>query len=467
MRTPSEIARERYAGRKVTVVGLAREGTSLIRFLSAVGAEVTANDQGSAEVLSGAMGWLAGVPVRFILGGHPPEAFEEADIIFVSPGVPQDLGPIADARQRGVQVSSETQLFFELCRGNIAGITGSAGKTTTTTLTGEMLRKAGMPVFVGGNIGVPLLDRLDEIGPDDWVVLELSSFQLEMLPYSPRIATLLNLTPNHLDRHGTMASYIAAKQNIVRHQGPEDWAVLNADDPITAGMARPGRTKWFSLKRPVDGAYLEVDRIVLRDGDREELLCHSGEVQLPGRHNLANVAAAAAVASVIGAPVDAMREAIRGFSGVSHRLEWVGEVGGVAFYNDSIATAPDRSIASIRSFEQSVILIAGGRNKRLPLEEWAQVVRERVKSLVLMGEAAEDMERAVRAAGAEGLKLFRADSMDRAVEWAWRGAQPGDVVLLAPACASFDMYRDFEQRGERFRESVARLRGGTGPEARK
>jgi UDP-N-acetylmuramoylalanine--D-glutamate ligase len=460
MKPPSDIARERYGGRRVTVVGLAREGTSLIRFLSQVGARVTANDQGSAEVLSGPLGWLDGLPVRFILGGHPAEAFSDAEVIFVSPGVPQDLGPIADARQRGVPVSSETQLFFELCRGRIAGITGSAGKTTTTALTGEMLRKAGMPVFVGGNIGVPLLDRLDEIGPEDWVVLELSSFQLETLPYSPRVAALLNLTPNHLDRHGTMASYIAAKQNILRHQGPEDWTILNADDAIVAGMVRPGRTRWFSLRRPVDGAYLDVDRIVLRDGGEVEPVCLFEEVQLPGRHNLANVAAAATIASVIGVPVEAMREAIRGFGGVPHRLEMAGEVSGVAFYNDSIATAPERSIASIRSFQQPVILIAGGRGKKLPLEDWAQVVRERVKALVLMGEAAEEMERSVRDAGAEGVPLFRVDSMDQAVDVAWRSARPGDVVLLAPGCTSFDMYRDFEQRGELFRESVAKLRSG-------
>jgi UDP-N-acetylmuramoylalanine--D-glutamate ligase len=465
MRTPSEIARERYGGRRATVVGLAREGTSIIRFLAGIGAEITANDQGSAEVLSDAVDWLGGLPVRFMLGGHPPEAFAGADFIFVSPGVPQDLGPIADARQRGVPVSSETQLFFELCQGKIAGITGSAGKTTTTALTGEMLRKAGLPVFVGGNIGVPLLDRLDEIGADDWVVLELSSFQLEALSYSPQVAALLNLTPNHLDRHGTMASYIAAKQNILRHQGPEDWAVLNADDPIVAGMARPGRTKWFSLKRSVDGAYLDLDRIVLGDTKTAESVCQSAEVHLPGRHNLANVAAAVAVASVIGVPVDAMGEAIRGFRGVPHRLEMVGEVRGVAFYNDSIATAPERTIAALRSFREPVILIAGGRNKRLPLEDWAHVVGERVKALVLMGEAADELERAVRVVGAERLKLFRAESMDQAVEWAWRGANPGDVVLLAPGCTSFDMYRDFEERGERFRESVARLRAGVGTEA--
>jgi UDP-N-acetylmuramoylalanine--D-glutamate ligase len=263
-----------------------------------------------------------------------------------------------------------------------------------------------------------------------------------------------------------MASYIAAKQNIMRHQAPDDWLVLNADDPVTAGMVRPGRTRWFSLRRSVDGAYLEGDRIVLRDGDAVAPVCHLEEVRLPGRHNLANVAAAVVISAVIGTPVDAMREAIRGFVGVAHRLEMVGEVGGVAFYNDSIATAPERSIASMRSFQQPVILIAGGRNKQLPLDDWARVVKDRVRAVVLMGEAGEEMEQALRAAGAEDLSLFRADSMERAVEWAWRCARPGDVVLLAPGGTSFDMYRDFEQRGERFREIVARLRSGDRPGGR-
>ncbi|MCL4531789.1 MAG: UDP-N-acetylmuramoyl-L-alanine--D-glutamate ligase, partial [Actinobacteria bacterium] len=350
--TPTEIARQRFAGKRVTVVGLAREGLALIRFLVGVGAEVAANDRAEGAALREAVDVLSALPVRLVLGGHPTELFLESDTVFISPGVPQQLPSLVEARARDVPVSSETQLFFELCPGRIVGITGSAGKTTTTALVGDMLRDAGMPLFVGGNTGVPLLDRLEEIGPDAWVVLEMSSFQLEALPCSPPVAAVLNVTPNHLDRHGDMESYAAAKANIVRHQRPGDLAVLNADDPVSAGMPAPGRQVWFSLERPVEGAHLEGEEIVLRHGGDSETVCAASEVHLRGRHNLANVVAASAIASAVGAPVGAMRVAIANFRGVPHRLEMVGEVGRVIFCNDSIATAPERSMASLRSFDR-------------------------------------------------------------------------------------------------------------------
>ena len=439
-------------------MGLAREGLALIRFLVGVGAEVAANDRAEGAALREAVDVLSALPVRLVLGGHPTELFLESDTVFISPGVPQQLPSLVEARARDVPVSSETQLFFELCPGRIVGITGSAGKTTTTALVGDMLREAGMPLFVGGNIGVPLLDRLEEIGPDAWVVLEMSSFQLEALPCSPPVAAVLNVTPNHLDRHGDMESYAAAKANIVRHQRPGDLAVLNADDPVSAGMPAPGRQVWFSLERPVEGAHLEGEEIVLRHGGDSETVCAASEVHLRGRHNLANVVAASAIASAVGAPVGAMRVAIANFRGVPHRLEMVGEVGRVIFCNDSIATAPERSMASLRSFDRPVVLIAGGRNKRLPLEDWARLIRQRVRALVLMGEAAQEIAQAVEATdgGAEPAVL-RARSMDDAVRLAYGAAEPGDVVLLAPGCTSFDMFKDFEARGERFRECVAAL----------
>ncbi|HEX2924097.1 MAG TPA: UDP-N-acetylmuramoyl-L-alanine--D-glutamate ligase, partial [Chloroflexota bacterium] len=356
MKLPTEIARERFAGKRVTVVGLAREGVSLVRFLAAAGAEVTANDHAPAEKLAKTLEPLAGLPVRYVLGGHPEEIFRDVEAVFVSPGVPQELDFLVQARRRGTPLSSETQLFFELCRGKLVGITGSSGKTTTTTLVGEMLRRAGLPVHVGGNIGVPLLERLDQIGTEDLVVLEMSSFQLETLPYSPSVGAILNITPNHLDRHGDMDTYVAAKWNMLSHQRPQDWAILSADDPIASGLKPVGRRLGFSLERQVEGSYLDGDRIVLRRGTVEETVCEVGDVQLRGRHNLLNVAAASAIASVVGVPVESMRAAVRDFKGVPHRLEVVGVVKGVTYCNDSIATAPERSIASIRSFGEPIVL---------------------------------------------------------------------------------------------------------------
>ncbi|MGE5618642.1 MAG: UDP-N-acetylmuramoyl-L-alanine--D-glutamate ligase [Sphingomonadaceae bacterium] len=458
MKTPTEIARERFAGKKVTVVGLAREGVSLVRFLAGVGARVTANDRATAEQMSGTLASLEHLPVRFVLGEHPSEVFLDADSVFVSPGVPLQMAPLVEARRRGVPLSSETQLFFELCRGRLVGITGSSGKTTTTTLVGEMVRQAGMPVHVGGNIGLPLVERLDEIGLQDWVILEMSSFQLERLPYSPHVATVLNVTPNHLDRHGDMESYTEAKSNILRHQRPGDRAILSADDAVASSLPTVEKPIWFSIERPVEGSYLDGGWVVLEREGRVEPVCRVGDVRLRGRHNLSNVVAAVAVASALGVPAAAMRAAIAGFRGVPHRLEVVGVVDGVTYCNDSIATAPERSIASIRSFQEPVVLIAGGRDKHLPMEEWGELIRRRVKALVLMGEAADMIERAVlEASGPDLLPILRADSMERAVELAHGVARAGDVVLLAPGCTSFDMFKDFEERGERFRECVRNL----------
>ena len=456
--TAAEIARERFAGKRITVVGLAREGVSLVRFLAGAGAQVTANDRASASGLASTLASLEDLPVRFVLGEHPSGLFLGSDYVFVSPGVSLQMAPLVKAREQGVPLTSETQLFFELCRGRLVGITGSSGKTTTTTLVGDMLRAAGLPVHVGGNIGVPLLERLDQIAPEDWVVLEMSSFQLERLPYSPSIAAILNVTPNHLDRHGDMESYVAAKANILRHQRPGDRAILSADDRVTAGLRTVEPPLWFSLERPVEGSYLEGDRILLRRGTSVETVCRVGEVRLRGRHNLSNVVAATAVASATGVPPEAMRVAISGFRGVPHRLEVVAELGGVTFCNDSIATAPERSMASLRSFEEPIVLIAGGRDKHLPMEDWGEMIRRRVKALVLLGEAGDLIENAVlQAPGPVAPPIFRAGSMEEAVELARRAASAGDVVLLAPGGTSFDMFKDFEERGERFRECVRRL----------
>lgn len=459
MKRPTEVARERYAGKRVTVVGLAREGTALVRFLAEAGARVTANDRGTPSSLAAATESLKSLPVEFRLGEHPLELFLASDHIFVSPGVPQQLPPLVEARRRGVPISSETQLFFELCGARIIGVTGSSGKTTTTALAGRMLEQAGLPVHVGGNIGIPLLERLDSIRAEDWVLLEMSSFQLETLPYSPHVGALLNVTPNHLDRHGDMESYRAAKINILNYQRPGDWAVLNADDPVTSAVKPRGRAVWFSLEKAVEGSFPRDGWITVRRDGVSTRVCPAASVKLLGRHNLANVLAASAIGLAVGVPAEAMVGAIDGFRAVPHRLELVGELDGVRFYNDSIATAPERSVASLRSFDAPTVLIAGGRDKALPMGEWAREIRRRVKALVLMGESADAIARAVAEPGeGDPPRIVRVAGMDEAVAHARRAASAGDVVLLAPGCTSFDMYRDFEERGNRFREAVAALK---------
>ncbi len=459
--SPVETAKSRFAGKRVTVVGLAREGMSLVRFLARVGARVTANDRAAESAVPAAtLDLLDQIGASRALGGHPEELFLNSDAIFVSPGVPQQLDPLVRAREAGIPVSSETQLFFELCRGRIVGITGSSGKTTTTALVGEMFRCAGMPVHVGGNIGTPLLEQVDEIGSDDWVILEMSSFQLETIPYSPPIAAILNITPNHLDRHAGMDAYVAAKANIVRHQRPGDRVILNADDRIGRSVETVVPPIWFSIEKPVEGSHLQDETVVLRRGSNVVSVCDVAAIRLRGRHNVANVVAATAIASAAGVPVEAMRSAVAGFRGVPHRLEIVAEKDGVTYCNDSIATSPERSIASLRAFQEPVVLIACGRNKKLPFEAWAELIRRRVKGLIVMGEAADAIEGAVRAAQGGSLpEIQRAGSMTEAVQRAGSLATPGDVVLLAPGCTSFDMFTDFEARGEAFRQAV---RGGSG-----
>jgi UDP-N-acetylmuramoylalanine--D-glutamate ligase len=445
------------AGQRALVVGLAREGTDLVRYLVGAGAQVTATDRRGAAELGERLAALAELPVRYALGGHPLSLLRDCDCVYLSPGVPPDLPLVREARRRGIPLSSATALFFDRCPAPIVGITGSSGKTTTTALTGEVFRAAGRTVFVGGNIGVPLLGRLTEITPDAWVVLELSSFQLELLTRSPHIAAITNITPNHLDRHPSMAAYTAAKFQIVAHQQPGDWAVLNADDPVVAAAPGAGRRLWFSLDGPVEGAYLADDWLVVRAADTETRVAPRAEARLRGRHNLANALCACAIAQAAGIAPAAVRAALASFTGVPHRLELVAEIDGVRYVNDSIATSPERSIAALESFDEPIVLLAGGRDKHLPWDRWAAVVGRRVRHLVLLGEAQDLIAAAARAHGAAHVPQHRVATLDEAVALARDLARPGDVVLLAPGCTSYDQFRDFEERGARFRAVVRAL----------
>jgi UDP-N-acetylmuramoylalanine--D-glutamate ligase len=487
----SEVQRQSpdFTGVRALVVGLAREGTALTRFLVEHGARVTVTDLQSAAALAQNRKLLSGLPVSFALGEHPKRLLDEADALFVSPGVPLGIPFLREARERQLPLSSETHLFTQLCPAPVMGITGSSGKTTTTVLVGQVCRTAGRRTWVGGNIGRPLIGHLQEIEPTDAVVMELSSFQLEFFSpsidergkgkhrkaqdaifgtpaWSPPIAAVLNITPNHLDRHLSMEAYIAAKAQIMVHQQPEDTVILNLDDPITRQMGETGDIKgrilWFSKEQEVaSGAFLQADALVVRLGGRDQAVCRTADLRLLGQHNLANVLAACALAAAAAVPTEAVRQAVTTFRGVDHRLELYREKDGVRWYDDSIATAPERTVAALLAFpDDRIVLMAGGRDKHLPWDEMAALTWKRVAHLVLFGEAADLIEEAMRNAkpsGAQSCQIHHTATLEHAVALAHQVARPGDVVLLSPGGTSFDAYPDFVARGEHFKRLVKAL----------
>jgi len=468
--------------KRVTVLGLGREGKALTRFLVEQGAIVTVTDIKSEDDLRDALGELTDLPVRFYLGGHPMEVLD-ADIFFVSPGVPLDASIMVEARQRGLVLSSESRLFCRLCPTDIIGITGSSGKTTTVTLVARMLVMHGKRVHVGGNIGSPLIGRLSLVQPGDVVVMELSSFQLDyygtvldaeprgdlvspLFPageWSPPVAAVLNVTPNHLDRHPTMDAYIEAKSRIWRYQHPSDHTILGWDDPVARGFAQhcPGQVTFFSTREQVPrGTCLEGDALLLRHDDGEARVCSVGEVKLRGMHNVANVLAACAVADLCGVSPEEMALVARTFEGVEHRLEPVRQYRGVWYYNDSIATSPERAMAALNSFTEPIILLAGGRDKHLPWEDWSELVGRKVMHLIVFGEAAPLIERVMERLGAHSPPLHRAGGVEHAVEIARDLAPPGSIVLFSPGGTSFDAYRNYAERGSHFKRLIDRLADG-------
>lgn len=447
--------------RKVTVVGLAREGVALCRFLVARGAHVTVSDIKEAEALGPQLAQVAGLPLRLSLGRHRPDDGLDADLVCLSPGIPPDIELVQAARARRVPISSATALFFERCRARIVGVTGSSGKTTTTALVGAMLAAAGRSATVGGNIGKPLIEQVDDFSPEDWVVLELSSFQLEPLRQSPHIAVITNLAPDHFDRHPTFSAYADAKSQIIRHQTPADYAVLNRDDSNAWAMAdlTPARPVPFSLSSDPgeDGAFSDGTCLWVRWKGRSQRLLAAADVPLRGGHNLANVCAAAGAGVAARVPAAAMAQAIRSFHPLPHRLESVDEVDGVLYVDDSIATTPFRAMAGIQSFSQRILLLAGGRGKHLPLDTWADLVRRRCRVVVLFGEASEEMAIALAGEGDTPLVILRAPVLSDAVRLAHSLARRGDVVLLSPGATSFDEFNDYAARGDAFRATVASL----------
>lgn len=447
-------------GRQVVVLGLARQGLALTRFLVEQGAHVTVSDVKTAEQLAGAIESMQGLPVKYVLGGHPMQLLDGCDLLCLSGGVSVDLPLAIEAQRRGIALANDAQIFVERCPAQVIGITGSAGKTTTTALTGEMLKTAGFRVWVGGNIGNPLVADLKHMEPGDKIVMELSSFQLEIMTSSPHIAAVLNVTPNHLDRHPTMEAYVAAKKRILDYQHLEDIAVLGYDDPIArqlAGDAR-GYVRFFSRQTLVGrGAFVRDGNIVLMQ-DTEQTVCAVRDLKLRGPHNVWNVLAACALASAAGAQAPAMAKVATRFPGVAHRLQLVRERQGVRYYDDSIATAPERLIAALRSFDEPIILLCGGRDKHLPWQEAACLIAEHASHVVLFGEMADLVESHISTARSQSTEarcvVHRAGTLEQAVQVAVSVSRPGDVVLLSPGGTSFDEFRDYAERGSKFAEYV-------------
>ncbi len=464
-----------FAGKNVTVVGLGIEGVDFVRYLARRGANVTISDSKPPDKLADRLQDVEGLPVSLSLGSNDNAAVTEAEAVFVSQSVPLDLPAIRQARGRGIPLHSMVGLFLELAPGPVVGITGSSGKTTTTALVAEMLRADERPVFVGGNIGVGLLEHVQALRPYTWSVLEVSHTQLQLVDRSPHIAAVLNITPNHLDRF-SWDDYRRLKSNLIRYQAPEDIAILGYDDPETRALQSEvrGRLLWFTMHeatdsiapRPRSGRGVGGEGVFVRDGvatsrldGRDQLLFPLDSVAIRGRHNQENAVAAAAIAIACGVSPEAIACAVAAFRGVPHRLECVGEVNGAKYYNDSIATTPERTLAGLRSFDEPIVLLLGGRDKQLPLDDMAREALKRCRGVVLFGESADLLQQALgRQSNPRHVPIARVETLAEAVASARGMARPGDVVLLSPSCTSYDAYENFERRGEHFRELVAEVR---------
>lgn len=449
--------------KKIGLIGVGVSHTQLIHMLAQKGCDLTVYDKRSVEEIGDAAAGLRELGVRFVTGEDYLERLD-VDVLFRTPGM-YFLDPrLTELRKSGMVITSEMEIFFQLCPCKTIAVTGSDGKTTTTTLISEMLKEQGRRIHLGGNIGKALLPVIEEIHPEDVAVVELSSFQLLSMRRSPDIAVITNVAPNHLDVHGTMEEYEGAKRNILLHQGAFSRAVLNLDNEITR-LYEPlvrGECLWFSLERkPRAGGWLDGDGVLkMRYRGKDIPLFQRDRIRLPGIHNTANyLAAITAVWEMAKLP--AIQKVAETFGGVEHRIEFVRELNGVRWYNDSIATSPTRTIAGLDSFDQKLIIIAGGYDKKIPFEPLAPRLVDKVKVLILTGPTAGLIESAVRSCPdfhPEEMSILHAENLEQAVDLACRAARPGDVVSLSPACASFDAFPNFEARGRRFKELVQALR---------
>jgi UDP-N-acetylmuramoylalanine--D-glutamate ligase len=445
-------------GKKVLVVGAGRSGVAASRFLAARGALVVLNDRKEfIDWPNDALALKGEGVVKLLAGDVPSWLLDQVEMVVLSPGVPTRSIPVRYAERAGAEVIGEVELAWRFLKGRVVGITGTNGKTTTTALVGELLKNAGLPTQVGGNIGTPLVSLVESSREDGWTVVELSSFQLETIKeFRPTVAVVLNLMPDHMDRYETFADYGAAKHRIFRNQTGGDVAVLNADDPVVSSWASglEAHVCMFSTERELDdGLFLRGRELVARTWSGERVLVTRDEMQLKGLHNVQNTLAALAAGLACGASPDSMRETVRGFRPVEHRLERVAEAGGVTFYNDSKATNVDAAVKAVEALSDEpgrIVLILGGRGKNAPYAPLAPLVERKARALVLIGEDAPRIEAELAAFA----PVLRADDMADAVRRAYEAAEPGDTVLLAPACASFDMFQNYEHRGRVFKEEV-------------
>jgi UDP-N-acetylmuramoylalanine--D-glutamate ligase len=448
-------------GKKILVVGLGKSGLAAALFLRRRGAQVTVSDVRSAEALAKEIPALLDEGIAVEAGGHGLLTFRRQDLIVVSPGVPLNTPEIVKVKSFGLPVIGEVELAARYLKGKALAITGSNGKTTTTSLCGEILAAGGLRVAVGGNIGLPVIALVDGSTADGWSVLELSSFQLETTEkFRPEIAVILNITPDHLDRHGTFENYVAAKERIFARQTPDDSLVLNWDDPASRASANraPSRVFWFSRTAAVEqGAYVAAGEIVFKAAKDKatELIVAIEAIPLKGAHNVENVLAAVCAARLAGVSAEAIRSAVENFRAVEHRLEFVATLNAVDYYNDSKATNVDAAAKAISSFAGGIHLILGGKDKNSDYTRLSALLRERVKAVYTIGAAAEKIESHIQG----DVPIVRAGTLAEAVAAAGEAAAPGEVVLLAPACSSFDQFENYEQRGRAFKELVLARRG--------
>lgn len=466
-----------FKGKKVVVLGISIEGIATVKYLVKKGSRVTACDKKPPEELGEDFREISGLNVRFRLGKNHLKNLDQFEIIFRTPGMPLWLPELVTAKKAGVKISSQTKLFFESCPCPIIGVTGTKGKGTTASLIFEILKSADKKVFLGGNIGNPPIEFLDKLSTDSLVVLELSSFQLEDLQVSPHIVVVLNIASDHLfsiaqdspNYHLSQKDYLRAKENIVKYQKKKDFAVLNFDYKSSKAFSKltEGLIYYFSRREKVKGAYVANNRLFLNK-DQPLLIGETKDLILPGVHNWENVAAAICAASLAGASRSAIKKTVFAFKGLEHRLEFVREVNGVKYYNDSFSTTPETAIAAIRAFKKPIILIAGGSEKGLDYAELGkEIVKSSVKTLILIGQIANKIEKAVikslksnPPAGGQSLKLKiikNLETMKEIVKKANQEAKAGDVVILSPASASFDMFKNYKDRGKQFKNEVAKI----------
>jgi UDP-N-acetylmuramoylalanine--D-glutamate ligase len=450
-------------GKRVLVVGLGKSGVASAIFVKEYGARVSVSDAKTEDQLRSAIPGLLDKGIAVETGGHSERTFRDQDLIVISPGVPTDLPALQKARAQGVPIVGEVELASRFLAGHIIAITGSNGKTTTTALAGEIIGMGGYEVLVGGNIGMPAVSLVTESTSDTYNVLEISSFQLETIEtFHPEIAVILNITPDHLDRHHRFDAYVQAKARIFEKQTSHDCLVLNADDPTSAGLARNARSQvhWFSRKKEVErGAFVNHGRITWRDESGDQEVMPVRGTTLKGAHNLENVLAAVAVGRIVGCEPHRIRRAVEEFKAVEHRLEYVATVQGVEYYNDSKATNVDATIKALEAFPGNIHIILGGKDKGSDYSVLKDLLRARAKRVYTIGAAAEKIESQITGA----VPVFRAEALETAVKRAAESAAPGDIVLLAPACASFDQFESYEHRGRVFKEAVHALAGRKTP----